>query len=139
MKTRVLAMKPKISIVLLPLCLAATNTSNAHHAFSAQFDVDKPLAVTGTVTKVDWRNPHTWFYIDVNDGNGNVANWAVELASPNLLMRNGWTRDSMKIGDVVTVEGYLARDGTYTANAKRVVLAATGKTVLTGRNIGSRQ
>lgn len=116
------------------LALAATTPAAAHHAFSAQFDIDKPLTVTGTVTKVEWRNPHTWFYIDVADADGNITSWAVELASPNLLMRNGWSRSSMQAGDVVSVEGYLARDGTHTANAKRVVLTATGQTVLTGRN-----
>lgn len=86
------------------------------------------------MTKVEWRNPHTWFYIDVADADGNITSWAVELASPNLLMRNGWSRSSMQAGDVVSVEGYRARDGTHTANAKRVVLTATGQTVLTGRN-----
>lgn len=116
------------------LALAATTPAAAHHAFSAQFDIDKPLTVTGTVTKVEWRNPHTWFYIDVADADGKITSWAVELASPNLLMRNGWSRSSMQAGDVVSVEGYRARDGTHTANAKRVVLTATGQTVLTGRN-----
>jgi hypothetical protein len=131
------AMKRYVPLTLLPICIAATTTATAHHAFSAQFDADKPMSVTGTVTKVEWRNPHTWFYIDVDAGNGKVVSWAVELASPNLLMRNGWKRDSMEIGDVVTVEGFLARDGTSTANAKSVVLAASGQTVLTGRNNGS--
>jgi hypothetical protein len=128
------AMKRNLPLMLLPLGIAATTTATAHHAFSAQFDADKPLSITGTVTKVEWRNPHTWFYIDVGAGDGTVMSWAVELASPNLLMRNGWSRDSMKVGDVVIVEGFHARDGTPTANAKSVVLAATGRTVLTGRS-----
>ena len=130
-------MKRNASLLLLPLCIAATTTATAHHAFSAQFDADKPMSVTGTVTKVEWRNPHTWFYIDVDSGDGKIVSWAVELASPNLLMRNGWSRDSMKVGDVVKVEGFLARDGTFTANAKSVVLTTTGRTLLTGRNAGS--
>ncbi len=125
----------KSSIAALPLALAATIPASAHHAFSAQFDIDKPFTVTGTVTKVGWRNPHTWFYIDVTDPDGNVTSWAIELASPNLLMRSGWSRSSMQTGDVVSVEGYLARDGTHTANAKRVVLTATGQAMLTGRNV----
>lgn len=130
-------MKPKIFIAVVPLSLAMSNPALAHHSFSAQFDVDKPLAVTGTVTKIEWRNPHTWFFVDVDDGSGNVANWAIELASPNLLMRSGWSRDSLKVGDVVSIEGYLAKDGTHTANAKSLTLTATGQTVLTGRNVGS--
>jgi len=85
--------------------------------------------MVGTVTKVAWRNPHAWFFIDVEDDDGNVANWGMELASPNLLMRKGWGRSSMNIGDTVTVEGYLARDGSNTGNAQSVMLNATGKTL----------
>ncbi len=110
----------------------------AHHSFSAEFDADKPLKVTGTVTKLEWQNPHTWFYLDVKDDGGSVANWGFELASPNLLLRNGWTRSSMKVGDVVTVEAYQAKNGRNIANAHVVTLAATGKTLLTGSNSGSK-
>jgi Family of unknown function (DUF6152) len=112
--------------------LLATPAALAHHAFAAEFDANKPLTRTGTVTKVEWQNPHTWFYIDVKDDSGNVVNWGWELASPNLLMRNGWTRSSMKIGDVVTVEGFHAKNGAAIGNARRVTLTATGKTLLTG-------
>ena len=107
--------------------LASSGT--AHHSFAAQFDAEKPLKLIGTVTKVAWRNPHAWFYIDVEDSDGNVANWGLELASPNLLMRQGWSRSSMKIGDAVTVEGFHARDGSNTGNARLVTLNATGKTL----------
>jgi len=109
----------------------------AHHAFSAQFDAEKPITLIGTVTKVDWRNPHTWFYIDVEDEAGNVSSWGMELASPNFLMRNGWTRSSMKIGDVVTVEGYHARDGSHTGNARAITIRDTGQSLLTGSSIRS--
>ena len=119
------------------LSLAATATL-AHHSFSAEFDANKRLTMTGTVTKVEWQNPHTWFYVDVKDDNGNVANWGFELASPNLLIRQGWTRSSMKVGDVVTVEAYLAKNGTNNANAHVVTLGATGKTLFTGSSAGSR-
>lgn len=106
--------------------------ARAHHAFSAEFDANKPVAMTGTVTSVEWRNPHTWFYVDVKDDAGNVVNWGFELASPNLLLRNGWTRSSMKVGDVVTVRAYQAKNGTSLANAHGVTLTATGKTLFTG-------
>jgi len=109
--------------------LASSGT--AHHAFSAQFDAEKPLKLIGTVTKVAWRNPHAWFYIDVEDNDGNVANWGLELGSPNILMRQGWSRSSMKIGEVVTVEGFHARDGTNTGNARVITIIATGKILST--------
>jgi hypothetical protein len=114
---------------LLLLLLAPLGT--AHHSFSAQFDAEKPLNLIGTVTKVAWRNPHAWFYIDVEDDDGNVANWGLELGSPNLLMRQGWSRSSMKIGEVVTVEGFHARDGTNTGNARVITINATGKVLST--------
>jgi hypothetical protein len=107
-----------------------------HHSFSAEFDINKPLKMTGTVTKVEWQNPHTWFYIDVKDDNGNVANWGMELASPNLLMRNGWTRSSMKVGDVVTVEGFHAKNDANIGNARSVTLNATGQSLFTGSSAG---
>ena len=112
--------------------------ATAHHAFSAQFDVENPLKLNGTVTKVEWRNPHAWFYIDVEDNDGNVANWGLELASPNLLMRKGWTRSSMKVGDAVTVEGFHSRDGSNTGNARVVTLDATGKTLSIGSGYSRR-
>ena len=115
------------------LCLLMVSFSGiAHHSFAAQFDAEKPMELTGTVTKVEWRNPHAWFYIDVEGDDGNVTNWGMELASPNLLMRKGWNRSSMKVGDAVTVEGFHARDGSNTGNARVVTLNATGKTLSIG-------
>ena len=106
--------------------------SHAHHSFSAQFDAKKPLKMTGTVTSVEWQNPHSWFYIDVKDDAGAVTNWGWELASPNLLLRNGWTRTTLEVGDVVTVEGYHAHNGSNIANARIIVLTSTGETLLRG-------
>jgi Family of unknown function (DUF6152) len=108
----------------------------AHHSFSAEFDAEKRLKLTGTVTKVEWTNPHAWFYLDVKDENGNVANWGLELASPNALTRSGWSRSTMKAGDVVTVEGYAAKTAANLGNARAITLTATGKTLLTSSSAG---
>lgn len=94
-----------------------------HHSFAAEYDGNKPVTLTGTVTKVEWMNPHARFYVDVKDEKGAVTNWELELGSPNGLMRAGWNRNSLKIGDVVTVKGSLAKDGSKLANARNVVLA----------------
>ena len=99
----------------------------AHHSFSAEYDSKKPVTLKGTVTKVDWMNPHVYFYLDVEDDAGNVSNWALEMGPPNGLQRSGWTRNTMKVGDVVVVEGTLAKDGAKQANARSVTLASTGK------------
>jgi hypothetical protein len=94
----------------------------AHHSFAAEYDSTKPVNLTGTVTKLEWMNPHARFYMDVKDENGKVANWEFELGSPNGLIRQGWKKDAMKIGDVVIVEAFAAKDGTNLGNARRVKL-----------------
>ena len=98
----------------------------AHHSFSAEFDADRPISLTGLVTKIEWMNPHVWFFIDVTDDAGEVTNWGWEMGSPNGLMRRGWTRNSLKIGDIVNVEGSGAKDGSNRANARVVLLTKTG-------------
>jgi hypothetical protein len=103
----------------------------AHHSFAAEYDNKKPVDLTGTVTKVEWMNPHARFYLDVKDDKGTVTNWEFELGSPNGLMRQGWTRNSMKIGDSVSVQGSLAKDGSNLANARTVKLS-DGKKLFAG-------
>jgi len=103
----------------------------AHHSFEAEYDAKKSMQVTGTVTKMEWMNPHARFYMDVKDANGAVANWEFELGSPNGLMRQGWTRNSMKIGDTVSVDGYLAKDGSKLGNARNIK-TADGKKLFAG-------
>lgn len=107
--------------------LAAAVPAIAHHSFAAEFDSTKPVKVTGTITKVEWANPHVWFYVDVKDETGKITNWAMEMGGPNGLVRAGWTRNSMKAGDIVTVDGFRARNGTSTGNATAVVLTNTGQ------------
>jgi hypothetical protein len=105
------------------MAMAAT-PAFAHHSFAAEFDASRPVQLKGTVTKIEWMNPHAYFYIDVKDPSGNVTSWGLEMGSPNGLMRQGWTRNSMKVGDEIVVEGSRAKDGSNIANARSVVLGS---------------
>ena len=107
----------------------------AHHSFSAVFDEKQPIKLTGTVTKLEWQNPHTWFYMDVKDETGKSTNWGMEMGSPNLLIRSGWNRNSLKIGDQVTIEGFRARNGSNVGNAQVVILTNTGQRLFTASSV----
>jgi hypothetical protein len=119
--------KIKFSLVVVSLLLAAP--ALAHHAFVAQYDASKSTTLRGVVTKVEWTNPHARFYVDVKDATGKVANWNLELASPNALRRLGWTRDAIKVGDQVSVLVAPAKDGSKMANARTVTLSDGRKMV----------
>jgi hypothetical protein len=121
MRTKFAGFAAAIGIIL------ATGTAIAHHSFAAEFDARTPLKLSGVVTKIEWMNPHTYFYVDVTGEDGAVVNWGMEMGSPNGLMRQGWTRNTMKVGDVIAVEGSQAKDGTHVGNARVVILTATGK------------
>jgi hypothetical protein len=123
-------MKAKLAVFVGMAMLAAAVPVVAHHSFAAEFDASKPIKLTGTVTKIEWMNPHTYFYIDVTE-NGKTENWGMEMGSPNGLMRQGWTRNSMKVGDSVTVEGSRAKDGSNIGNARSVTLS-TGQKLFAG-------
>jgi hypothetical protein len=111
--------------------LAATLPLVAHHSFAAEFDSAKPVSLQGVVTKLDWMNPHIWIYFDTKDDSGTVAHWQCEGGPPNALTRNGWSRDSLKTGDQVNIEGFRSKDGTNTCNARSVKLP-NGKSVFAG-------
>src|SRR5262245_47255668 len=125
------------SFAFLVVAVALSTPLAAHHSFSAEYDSNKPIKLTGAVTKVEWMNPHVYFYIDVRDEqSGKITNWALEMGAPAVIQRNGWTRNSMKIGDIVTVDGSQAKSGRPHGNARSVVLTATGKKLGAGSSEG---
>ena len=110
----------------IAVSVVLSTTASAHHSFAAQYDSSKPVQMSGTVTKVEWTNPHARLYIDVRDDSGQTANGNFEMASPNILVRNGWKQNTVKVGDRITVSGYLARTGNHMAIAGAVA-DANGK------------
>lgn len=109
----------------------ATGAVFAHHAFASEYDADKKVTLKGTIVKMQWVNPHSWLHINVTEPDGTVVEWALEFGNPNQLLHRGWRRDDLPVGGAVTVEGYRARNGSRTANARTVVLA-NGKELFTG-------
>jgi len=117
------------SFVLLAAILLGSTAANGHHSFSAEFDVGRPVDITGAVIDIEWTNPHAWVHVAVEDEQGNVENWAVEMLGVNALVRSGMSPQTVKPGDVLTITGYGSRDGSNTANASSVTRTATGESL----------
>ena len=115
-------MKVRIAILVSAVSIAAAAPLLAHHSFAAEFDASQALRVTGALTKIEWTNPHSYFYIDVKDESGNVVRWSCEAGSPGALSRRGFKRGDIKLGDTIIVDGYRAKDGSRLMDARRVTL-----------------
>ena len=126
-------MRTRLLAVTLGLLIVAGRPLAAHHSFAAEYDGSQPVKVTGVVTKVEWMNPHIWFFVDVKDDQGRVTNWGFSGGPPGVLQRRGISRDALKAGDVVVVEGFRARDGSNNASGGRVTFA-DGRSVFTASN-----
>ncbi len=120
-------MRILISGFVVLISLLSSMTALSHHSFSAEFDVGRPVGLTGTVTSLEWTNPHAWVFIETENDQGNSESWAIELLGINTLMRSGMTPKNVKTGDLLVVTGYGSRDGTNTANASSVTNKETGK------------
>lgn len=125
-----ITMRMKLVSFTAGLLLAAAMPMLAHHAFSAEYDRSKPVKVTGTVSKVEWLNPHVWFYVDVKDDTGKITTWGFSGGPPGMLQRSGITKDALKVGDVITVEGFRAKDNSTNGSGGSVTFA-DGRKVFT--------
>lgn len=130
-------MRAKVTGSLASMVLAAAVPAAAHHAFSAEFDANQPITLRGTVTRVEWINPHAWIHMDVKDGDGNVESWRIEAGSPNTLVRRGMTRDSVPAGTEIVVFGYRHRNGSNAANGRDVTLPDGSKVFLSSPGTGA--
>jgi hypothetical protein len=116
-------MKARLAILVAVSALTAAAPARAHHSFAAEFDGQKPFRITGSLVKVEWTNPHIYFYVDVKDETGAIVKWTLSAGSPGALSRRGFKKGDLKFGDTIVVDGYLARDGSHTMDARRVTLA----------------
>ena len=116
-------MKARLAILVAVSALTAAAPALAHHSFAAEFDGQKPFRITGSLVKVEWTNPHIYFYVDVKDESGTIVKWTLSAGSPGALSRRGFKKGDLKFGDTIVVDGYLARDGSHTMDARRVTLA----------------
>ena len=133
-------MKLSIGIAVCSMSLALcgwTSAVSAHHAFAAEFDANKPVNFKGTITRMEWVNPHTWMHIQVRNASGATENWAIEAGTPNVLFRRGFTRDTLKVGTEVVVDGYRAKDGSRRANGRDVTFADGRKLFLGSSGTGA--
>ena len=132
-------MKSKLSIVALAagLLLGAAASAFAHHAFAAEFDSKKPVKLRGTVTKMEWINPHTWLHVDVKNPDGSMTNWAIEAGTPNVLFRRGFTKQSLLPGTDIAIDGYQAKDGSHRANGRDLTFADGKKLFLGSSGTGA--
>jgi hypothetical protein len=124
-------MKSRIFALIAGLLVMMAPRMSAHHSFAAEFDSNKQVKLQGNVTKIEWQNPHIWVYLDVKDEKGAPQLWQCEGGPPNTLTRNGWSRNSLKVGDEIFIDGFLAKDGSKTCNA-RVVKLPDGRSVFAG-------
>jgi len=115
-------MKARLALFIAGVGVAATAPLSAHHAFSAEFDATKAIRLTGALTKIEWTNPHSYFYVDVKEDDGSLVHWTCEAGSPGALSRQGFKRGSLKLGDTVVIDGYRAKDGSHLIDARRVTL-----------------
>lgn len=123
--------------IILTTALSATSILMAHHSFAAEFDASKPVEIKGTLTKLEWTNPHIWLYLDVKDASGNVTKWECEGGPPNTLTRGGWTKSLLKAGDEITINGTRAKDGTNTCNSRSLTMA-NGRVLGAGSSEGKQ-
>jgi len=133
-------MRTKLATVICLLGLAmggAATSVSAHHAFAAEFDANKPVSFKGTVTKMEWVNPHTWLHVDVKKTDGTVENWAIEAGTPNVLFRRGFTKDSLLPGTEIVIEGYQAKDGSHRCNGRDLTLPDGRKLFLGSSGTGA--